>query len=201
MSEGTHKFQSYSDVKQKTSSRNIYKKYLISSALHVALLTAVTEAEVWNTVSIQYNKTTLILMDLFVTSWHREHVCCVQMYIETWVCVCVLLIRQRRGQLFLIRGSIATVITHGWAALTGLFFYLSKMSWIPGLITSALPTPFHCFIAILLHTDNIKYCRGLAICGALLTVYNLKECIQCFCGSTASVSKMGNLKQLRHKGK
>lgn len=81
------------------------------------------------------------------------------------------------------------------------FFYLSKMSWIPGLITSALPTPFHCFIAILLHTDDIKYCRGLAICGAFLTVYNLKECIQCFCGSTASVSKMGNLKQLRHKGK
>lgn len=105
-----------------------FKKYLISSALHVALLTAVTEAEVWNTVSIQYNKTTLILMDLFVTSWHREHVCCVQMYIETWVCVCVLLIRQRRGQLFLIRGSIATVITHGWAALTGLFFICQR--WV-----------------------------------------------------------------------
>lgn len=51
--------------------------------------------------------------------------------------------------------------------------------------------PFHSFIAILLHTDDVKYCRGVAICGAL-TVYNLNECIQCFCGSTASVSKMGN---------
>lgn len=74
--------------------------------------------------------------------------CCVQMYIETWVCVCVLLIRQRRGQLFLIRGSIATVITHGWAALTGLFLSVKDEldSRPDNQCTSDPLSPFYCNI-------------------------------------------------------
>lgn len=119
------------------------------------------------------------MKQLSVASWslQTEHVLCVQPQREAdhvRGCVCViLLIRQRRGQSFLVRGSKAALITHGWP------FYLSHMSWIPDLITSLFPSPLYCFIAILLHTDHIRYLQGPANLLALLPLqYELKVCIE-----------------------